>query len=226
MTIIAPVTWGSVTARSDNVIIIGSGPSLSNFDFDLVAQAQQLGAYVIAVNGSVASVPFADAWFTLDPHNLADRIKPIKGNCWYAAIPDSFGTRFSPIESHKPTPPPMVTYLHRLVGNGHFAAKFGLSEDTSAIYTGNSAYGALGVAYHMRAKRVVLLGVDGSTGYYYSKDQNGDLSHLPQLFASALPQLQTRSMVVINGSPASAITCFERFHPQDAVQWMINGMKV
>lgn len=229
MSIIAPVEWGRVTGQADTIAIVGSGPSLAAFDMQQLIELQRSHqAYIIAVNGAVDSTPFADAWFTLDPHDLNDRIKPIQGNKWYAAIPDSFGTRFSPIESHKPAPPVGVTYLHRLVGNGQFASKYRLCEDTSAIFTGNSAWGALGVAYHMRPKRILLLGVDGTRGYFYGSTQpSGCLGHLPELFATAVPQLQDRGIITLNGSADSTVTCFPRMNPDaalTAIRTMASGL--
>lgn len=216
----APVQWGRVTERVDRVIIIGSGPSVNQLDRSLISEAQQSGVFVIVVNGAATQFPEADAWFTLDPHSLATRLTPIRGNKWYVAIPDDFGIPLCRFPALRDPPPQQATYLHRLVGNeaGSLCAKFGLSEDPSAIYTGNSAYGALGLAYLMGARHIALLGVDGTTGYFYGETlPSGNLRHLPQLFESAIPQLTTRGVVVLNGSPHSAVTCFPRMTPNQAV---------
>lgn len=220
----APVTWGRVSAKADRVVIVASGPSLRGFNLAVLRDLQQdAGVYVIAVNGASTAVPFADAWFTLDPHHLKDRLTPIAGGLWYAAIPDDFGTVYARIADHRAPPPKQVTYLHRLVGNGPLLSKMGLSEDPACIYTGNSAYGALGVAYHMRPKRVLMLGVDGTRGYFYNTNGiSGDLAHLPPLFESATWQLQDRGITVINGSPNSIVTCFPRMTPDEGIRELLN----
>lgn len=217
----APVTWGRVSQHCDRVVVLGSGPSIADLDFNLLRAAQADGVFVIAINGAANQYLEADAWFTLDPHSLASRLAPIKGQRWYVAIPDDFGLPNCRFPALRDPPPAQPTYLHRLVGNndGTLCSKYGLSEDPGAIYTGNSAYGGLGVAYLMQARSIALLGVDGTYGYFYDANHtSGRLTHLPNLFASAVPQLDGRNVRVINGSPNSIVTCFDRMHPNDAVR--------
>lgn len=217
---ITSVTWGRVTSRFDRVLIVASGPSVSVVDPQHIVSAQQAGVYVIAVNHAGHVFPSADAWFTLDPHSLFQRMPPLQGGVHYLAIPDDFGTPTARNGLTDP-PPTNATYLHRLIGNGVLNSKEGLSEDTSSIFTGNSAYGALGVAYHMRPKKIAILGVDGTKGYFYSPQANsGNLDHLPSLFASAVPQLNERGIEVLNGSPDSSVTCFRKSFPLEAIEWI------
>lgn len=216
---LAPVAWGRIEQRADNVIILGSGPSMTQLDLDVLLDAQRKGAYVITVNDAGYTYVSADAWFTLDPHNLAERLPPIRGQRWIAAIPDNFGTPSNPFQNCQGPCPAQVLYLNRLVGHGPLGSKWGLCEDPGAIYTGNSAYGALGVAYLMKAKRIALLGVDGTSGYFYNATApSGNLSHLPQLFESAKPQLDARGTKVFNGSPYSVVECWPRMAPNDAIK--------
>lgn len=219
---LAPVTWGRVELiaplKAKSAIIIASGPSVREVTQQHIIDAQAAGAYVIVVNDAGRLFDMADAWFTLDAHSLRGRLCPNRGNKWYAAIPEDFGTDTTPWILHRGDPPTAVTYLHRLVGNGPLASKYGLSEDPSAIYTGNSGSGAVGLAYLMGFKRIALLGVDGTSGYFYDRDgRNGDLSHLPKLFDSMLPQLDAKGVQVFNGSPNSIVSCFPRMPPIDAI---------
>lgn len=220
------ISWGEVqpiNLLNDTAIIVGSGPSLTGFDFN---KLKGLGT-IITVNDSVKGVPFADLWFTLDPWGLhGPQLPPstFKGKM-YAAVPEDFGTLMAHTVQHRTTPNKNITFLHRLrshnkVGvSSETAYKLGLSEDKSCINTGNSGYGALGLAYHLRPKKVLLLGIDGNIGYFYTKTkQNRALTYLPKMFESAVPQLKAADIEVINGSVNSAVKCFPRLTVSEALK--------
>ena len=98
-----------------------------------------------------------------------------------------------------------------------------LSEDPGAIHTGNSGWGALGLAYHMRPRKVALLGVDANgAGHAYADipQRPGELDHLPLLFVSACGQLEARGIQVRNGSPESNVTCWPRVEANAALRWL------
>ena len=101
-------------------------------------------------------------------------------------------------------------------------SKPGLAEEPSYIHTGNSAYGALGLAYHLRGAQVAFLGLDGTQAPYRVAPgaPRTSMAHLPALFASALPQLRGRGTSVVNGSPNSRVTCFPVMRPQEVLKWM------
>lgn len=223
------ITWGEVLPRNhinDTVIIVGSGPSLKGFDFN---KLRDLGT-IITINDSVKGVPFADIWFTLDPWGLNGPQlpkAPFKGTM-YAAVSEDYGTHSAQIANHRVTPDPRIIFLHRLrshnkVGvSSETAYKLKLSEDPSCISTGNSGYGAFNLAYHYRPKKILLLGIDGSVGYYYTdKSKNRPLTYLPKMFASTVPQIGESGIKVINGSVNSAITAFPRFTVEDALREII-----
>lgn len=200
----------------ENIAIIAGGPSLKGFDFSVLKNEN---IFTIAVNESGKYVPFSDMWFTLDPWGLyGPQIKwasRFSGKL-FAAVPENFATKEAKIMAHRLTPKVDITYLHRIFGEG-------LSESTDTIHTGNSAYGALGAAYLMRPKKVLLLGVDGTHGYYYNYDKpNNSLSHLPKLFAGTLPQLSAADIQVINGSPVSTVDCFYRCSPEMGVEKLLS----
>lgn len=96
----------------------------------------------------------------------------------------------------------------------------GLSEDPGTINTGNSGFGGLGLAYHMRPHKVALLGVDGRKERRVDGGMPRSLDHLPALFESAVPQLRSAGIEVANGSPDSEVDCFPRMTPREAVQWL------
>src|SRR5690606_1256412 len=75
----------------------------------------------------------------------------------------------------------------------------GLSEDKKYIHTGNSAYGALGFAYHMGAMRALLVGIDATNDERVEGGRPNNLSHLPILFQSALDQIDIASAGKLEG---------------------------
>lgn len=194
------------------VIIVGSGKSLEHFNFGRLSNQN---CYIIAVNNAGNFVPFADAWFTLDPWGLYGPQLPnkhFKGRL-FAAVPEDFATPNARVWSHRPQPTADITYLHRMEN------KIGLAEDPSCINTGNSGFGAMGMAYHLRPRKILLLGIDGGGGYFYTDNEtHRNLGHLGSLFAGALPQLRREQIEVINGSPDSKVTCFVRHHIDYALE--------
>lgn len=223
------ITWGRVTRSDaqDTVIIVASGPSLTGFNFERIRGK----GHIIAVNGSGNSVPFGDSWFTLDPWGIGPKGQqlPTKfAGRLYAAVPEDFATPNAQAANHRVMSNPEITYLHRLRQHNHVgvssetAYKIGLSEDSSCISTGNSGYGALNLAYHLRPKKIILLGIDGSIGYHYTKSStNRPLTYLPQMFESTVEQMQRAGIEVINGSLNSAITCYPRMSVDDALKEIV-----
>lgn len=207
--------YGKVTKSHDYAIIVGSGESLKNFDFSILD-----GLVTIAVNGAISAFrPMY--WFTLDPDDKNYKIMQnnIEGVGYFCAIPERYGAEKGRYYRQKMLP--HVTYLRRIKGSGHLGQKPGMSKDPSSINTGNSAYGALNLALHMGAKRIAILGVDATSRYFYSDGTPGRLDHLPRLFSTAVPCLG--SARVVNGSPSSRVTCFEKMTPEEAVIWAVGN---
>lgn len=216
--------WGSVTARAERVLIVASGPSQRSLVPGAIVAAAANGVHVIAVNNALVWADSAASWFTLDPDQRALPLMRARraGVVHYAAVPADYGRPDAQIAYHRIAPPSGVIYLRRLTGPGPLGCRYGLSEDPGAVHTGNSAWGALGLAYLMQAYRVAFVGLDGTrAGYAYGPRRPfRNFAHLPALFASALPQLAARGLEVVNGSPASRVTCFRRVTPQAAVDWI------
>lgn len=218
------IKWGKVDKdiNPEKIIIVATGPSLENFDFE---QLRGKG-YIITVNEAGKHVPFADAWFTLDPWGLHGPQLPnidFKGRL-YAAVPEDFGMSNARITNHQVICPRPITYLHRIIF--HTAPittsdeylSWGLNEDNSCINTLNSGFGAFNLAYHMRPKKILLLGLDASMGYFYKPNcATRSLSYLPSIFRSTLTQINKAGINVVNGSLNSNIDCFERLTPNSAL---------
>lgn len=216
------ITWGRVEKLDSirDVVIVCSGTSLTGVDLQ---KLKAKDCYIVTVNGAGNSIDFADAWFTLDPWGLGGPQIPVKHRGkFYAAVPEDFGTSSARCKPHACRPARNFTFLHRLMGSNlttdPTSHKLGLSDDTSCINTGNSGYGAINLAYHLRPQRIVLLGMDAGTGYFYTKEKtNRPLNILPQLCASAVSQLNAVGIEVINGSQISKVKCFKTMSPNDAI---------
>lgn len=218
------VTFGEVKRGTcDTVVIIGGGGSLRGFDFNLIPE----DAHIIAINKTAAHIPRYDTWFTLDPWGLHGPQLPSnrKKVSLYAAVSDDYGTMGAKNPSHRVRPAPGIVFLHRLISHNRSdvssktAYSLTLSEDPRCISTGNSGYGALNLAYHMRPKNIILLGIDGDVGYFFDGNGvNGSLGNLRDMFRSAKPQLDAAGIRVINGSPNSTVDCWERTTPTEAIR--------
>ena len=205
------IPWGRVTEKIEKALIVASGPSAKEVDFWKLSVPKDVT--VISVNGTLPFLPCATHWFSLDLSSenkqvmWEHRLKKIR---FYAgAFEDYIRTEG------------WVTFLKRRLGTGPRNACYGLSEDPEWVATGNSAYGALGLAYLMRAKKVALIGVDGTQRYWYGLGgPSGLLGHLKELFASSSEQLRERGVEVLNGSPYSVVECFPRCKPSEAIDWI------
>ena len=155
--------------RINSVIIVASGPSAKGFEppHDIP---------VIAVNGAIDWLTRADYWFTLDPSftNMNRMRNPRAGVKYFCACPLAFDI------------PPHVKRLWRIQSKKKLGMVEGLAESADSINTGNSAYGALGLAKHMGFKKAFLIGVDATREEKCEGGFPNDLSHLPYLFESAL----------------------------------------
>lgn len=152
-----------------SIIIVASGPSAAGF----VAPPD---IPVISVNGSINWLNRADYWFTLDPSQanmeLMNNPRPLVK--YFCACPGYFNI------------PRHVHRMERIAGTGRWSSHFGLQDAPNSISTGNSSYGALGLARHMGAKKVYLVGVDATNEPKVDGTLSKDLSHLPELFDSAV----------------------------------------
>lgn len=182
-----------------SVIIVASGPSaleVLDYQIDKTLHA------IIAVNGAIDWLPEFDYWFTLDlsPENVRRMNNPCYSGRYVIAFPPDDNI------------PPHVVRLERysvgssryaMIKNGKLTCAIGLNENNNVINSGNSAFGALGLAYHLGFTQVALIGVDADSQPRVEGGYSRDLSHLPQLFESAMPQIN----LVNCGKMKSSIPC-------------------
>lgn len=220
---IRKIQWTYVQRSShDLIFIIGSGPSAKNVNFKALKEV----GYCIAVNDVGHRFPSADAWFTLDPwglhkQQLNDRFEGIP----YAAVPDFYGTKYAISHDHKFMPKKKFNYLCRIPQNfdmRNTAAhkQWGLNEDPRCINSGNSGFGALNLAFHMRPKKIALIGIDCTQGYFFNeKYRTKPLDHVPFLFMSAVKQLKRENIETVDCSLFGNLKCF----PKVSWEKVING---
>lgn len=201
-----------VTERHERVAVVCSGPSIGTHGFKPVFPDN---VAVIAVNGAIRFCK-PNYWFTLDqsPSNQEIMRHRRPGCKYYSARGIS---HCGPIV-------PGVFHLQRVGGKlgDVTVVEYGLPTDPSKIHTGNSGWGAFQVAVHMKARKIALFGVDGHGGYSFSGGAPRNLTMLPVLFESALPQLGEWGVEVRNGSPDSLVKAFPRTTPQEARDWLCN----
>lgn len=173
--------------------IVASGPSAEGF-------VPPVGMPVIAVNGVIDWIRRADYWITIDgsSKNLRHLIRRRPETWYFAALPEKYAL------------PAHVTRLRR----DSSGCQPGLSTMPYTINSGNSAFAALGLAYHLGVKRVALIGVDGTTERRVEGGYSGQLNHLPELFESAIGQI---SMVNCGKLQASKIP---KMSKHEAYKWL------
>lgn len=216
------VRFDPVTERADAILIVGSGPSAA----PLTTLHVPGHVHIIAVKTAVFGLPRSDSWMTVDCNNRTRKFmlgRRRAGVQYYAAVPENYGTVDATREAHRGPAEPNVHWLNRIcelpIGT------YGLAKDPCTIHSGNSAYGALGLAYHMMPRRIGIVGVDLDGANYVwrgpapHRRPHGDMSHVPKLFESALTDLQDREIEVRSAS-GPLLTAFPRVTVQELVQWL------
>lgn len=202
-----------MTQDSRLFIIVASGPSAKGF-------IPPEWATVIAVNSAIRYIPAPNHWFTLDlsQENQAIIAKPIPGVEYWAAADSSFAlpghvNRLQRVDNPRPrrirakNKSPQW-WFQRL------GCMPGLSSDKGKIHTGNSAYGALGLAKHLGATKVLLIGVDATSEEKVGGGFCRNLSHLPMLFGSAVKDIDFVSCGKLSGHGIRQMTISE------GLQWL------
>ena len=167
-------------------IIVGSGPSLRKY------KKMPEDQTVICVNQSIAFVNRCDHWFTIDPTpiNIRTMQENREGVTYWCATDRS--VRLPNHVNRLPLVKENPKNQKERRFKGRFA-KAGLDERFFHISTGNSAYGALNLAYHLGERKAVLIGVDATRESKLDGNRSRDLSHVPLLFSSAARQMDIAS---------------------------------
>ena len=186
----------------NNCIIVGCGQSARLLIEMLKTDISYIrkDTSIIAVNGACTFLPVFDYFFTLDhsEKNLSflNPVNRLNNVQYYCAFPKSFdtskftGTNFHVLERYETRSEEPLDKDSPEWWLWRWRGVKTLSEDKNIIHSGNSAYGALGLAYSLGAKNVALIGVDASACPRVDDGKlPNQLKHLPLLFESALPQI-------------------------------------
>jgi hypothetical protein len=183
-------------ATCRRAIIVASGQSARYF-------IPPEDSTIIAVNGVIDWIARADYFFTLDLSvaNFTRLHRRRDGVSYHiAGLPHLIPgvTSYRKVANRGKEPRPKGTpewWLWR------WSAVCGLSENKADIHTGNSAWGALGLARHLGFTDVALVGVDATSEPRIEGGRPNNLSHLPLLFASTLKQINVVSCGKLMGIP-------------------------
>jgi hypothetical protein len=213
------IDFGRVPSPSwedKSVIIVGAGPSLKGFDLKRLYDH----GYVVAVNGAMHDLLFADAWATMDNAFIRDNETFLN-----EPGPELFIGAPSDDWCGDPPYPPKIgraTYLKLMKRPDNL-----LSVTPGELTQGcTSGFMALNFAFLKRARTIVLFGFDYSEkhGSHYCPDRYPpqDREHMWKAwvghFDFVAPQLASAGVRVINACPDSAITVFERMTHEQALE--------
>jgi hypothetical protein len=195
------------------VVCLGAGPSLTAEDVEACRGRWP----VIAINDAVRLAPWADVLYAAD------------SDWWreYEGMPAFEGSKYGIANPNrkKDAWPPDVRVLA-------FAGYEGLTVDPAGLQAGlrggqNSGYQAIGLAVHLGATRILLLGydlepaADGQT-HFFGQHPPRLRKHSPyrlmaRSFDMLVEPLAQLGVTVINCSRTTALTCFQRQALEDAI---------
>jgi hypothetical protein len=200
--------WDGLDWRGATVVIIASGPSLSEEQCAAVEQWKQAGrGRVIVINTSFRRAPWADVIYGCDARwweTYEDEVRQTcTGSLW---TQDAKCKGINRIESR--------------------AAK-GLSKQVGIINQGNNGgYQAIGIAHQAGARKLVLLGYDmhAKGGSHWHGDHPANLNTKPHFnlwldnFDVLAADLNAEGIEVLNATPKSAMRCFPSLDLADALK--------
>ncbi len=190
----------------ETVVCLGGGPSLTPADVEAVRER----ARVIAVNNAYQIAPWADVLYAADA-------------AWWSVhkgAPSFTGLKFS-LEKRAGVWPG-VNVLENMGNKGLELAPTGLR-------TGhNSGYQSIGLAFHLGAAKVLLLGFDmkpvGGKSHWFGEHPAPLVNTKPETFRNFCKHFQTlveplrqQGVTVINCTPESALDCFPKMALRDAL---------
>lgn len=188
-----PRIWTQATA-----VCLGCGPSLTQADVDYCRGK----AKVIAVNTSYELAPWADVLYACDG----------KWWFWHRGVPTFQGLKFA---------------LERGAGQWKGVQVLentgieGLETAPTGLKNGrNSGYQALGLAVHLGATRILLLGYDMHGSHWFGQHPDGRQSPYQDFlkrFPTLLAPLARLGVTVINCTPKSRLTCFPQMPLREAL---------
>jgi len=183
---------------NETIFIIGGGPSLKGFDFRTLS-----GKRTIAINKALLYMTDPDAVYWTDGRFYT----------WFKNEVDSFkGLKFAL------RPGSQYTCDIKVLRKGK---PYGLESDPQTLAHGfNSGYAAINLAYHLGAKRIVLLGFDmeedGKNTHFhdgYPARSTGNKMYIEKFlpgFKQLYDEIRLKGIEIINASPNSRLKVFPK----------------
>jgi hypothetical protein len=193
--------------EGETIYIIGGGPSLKDFNFQNLA-----GARTIAINKAMLFHTQTDVLYWTD----------VRFYTWYKNEIDNYkGLKFALAAGSQYTDD--VKVLKK--GKAH-----GLETDRQTLAHGNnSGYAAINLAYHLGAKRIILLGFDmgsnGTDSHFhdgYPTKAAGDKMYQDKFlpgFKQLDAELKDSGVMILNASPYSKLTMFPKITIEQALSF-------
>jgi hypothetical protein len=209
--------------QHDNIIIVGSGPSANNYFY-------HSGFKTISVNSSIyLPTLLADYWITSDlsKKNKSILIKQPQASCKYyyaynKKLKIKNTTFLRRIKFYKLRSSIISQKINKLkldILQTHIK----LQENENFITGGNSSFGALNLAFHMKPKNIILIGIDATQARKVVENTKPrSLKHLPKLFACSVSQLDEFNINVVNASMTSRINCFPKMPFREAIDYCLS----
>lgn len=186
-------------------VLVASGPSLTQEQVDQCRGK----AVVIVINNNYKLAPWADHLYACDPswwqwHEDDPDLLAFKGKKWTQNQNWKEETERFKQKHH-------LTFIES-------KSEYGLSESPNIIHQGsNSGYQAINLAYHLGAKRIILLGYDmqatDGKSHWHGDHPNGIKSSYPAFvrhFNSMSAHAKELGLEIINCTAKTALTCFPR----------------
>jgi hypothetical protein len=183
--------------------IVGGGPSLKGFDFSILRSQ-----FILTVNDACFALPWAAGVVSIDRTWICERAR----QAGLFAGQKFLGTREG---------------MEHPAARWMFRSEPGLSEHWGVMHAvGTSGYAALNVAILLGARFVGLLGFDYTQpgrhwfpNYPWPSGAYAQFDQWAAGFDSTIPHLRQRRAAVVNFSPDSAITAFERRPLEDICEF-------
>lgn len=204
------------------VAVIGGGMSLKGFDLNRLRGL----CHVIAVKSSIFELPWADCGVGIDFPRLREwchALEAVTMPVYWAVMPHLW--QDAQRREQKLKKPNCMTFLDKQDG-------FRISTDPKVMYVGGtSGFAGLALAVLKRAKRfpIYLFGFDygGNAGGYHWAPQHYRHKRIQEQtywdnwarsYSLVASTLKAMDIKVINASPESKITCFEKVTIECAVE--------
>lgn len=217
--------------KIEKYLIVGTGPSVKDLTRrDFRGINKDVG--IIAVNSSILFLPHADIWFTIDPsyRNLryakVAQGKSVPVVMALHNIDKNYGCKdLYRLKRKSREVPARLRNAYSCKTPSDWFLRWGcipgFSEELGAVHTGNSLFSAMNLAFLDKPKKIGILGLDGSNKASVGGGHlPNNLSHLPLLFESTLPQLKAQKISVMNGSSGSTVSCYPKSGQRDLIEWL------